>query len=81
MIFKNKIIRLPDGDNLSLHIDSENELTLYLTDGVIKKKLLKLDKIFRCKSVPVQYDCDCVIQISDKHLCLCSDGNIAVVEI
>lgn len=79
MIFKNKIIKLPDGENISLFAKDEKKMNLFFYNNGLKKKLLTLENIVRCESAQVDYACDCVVQVSTKRLCLCYNGNITIV--
>ena len=80
MIFKNKFIKLPDGDNLSLYATGENTFNLFVSNGEIKKKRLTLGNIVRCENLKDEFACDYIEQISDEYLCLCFDGNISLLK-
>ena len=79
MIFKNKIIKLPDGDNLSLYALNEKSFVLYLNKDRLKKKKLILENIIRCENLNFDYNGEFAKQISANSLCLCFDGNISIV--
>ena len=81
MIFKNRFINLPDGENLSLYVTDDGVVNLYLFNEKIKKKKLSLEGVVRTENEEVDFDCEKIIQLSDKHLCLCLDGNISIVEV
>ena len=81
MIFENRVIILPKGDILSCFAINESDLFLYLNDGELKKKKIKLGDIVRCENLKSNFNCEYVYQISNDHLCKCINGNVTVEEI
>ena len=80
MIFKDKIISLPDGENLSIYPLSKDKLLLYSKDTLTKTRLITLSQIVRCQLVRGEYNCDAVIRLSDDYVCLCKGTSISVVK-
>ena len=79
MIFKDKLIRLPDGDNFSFVPQDSNLVEIcYFNNGLNKKKLI-LGKIVRCEGVVFAYNGDFAKQLSNDHMCLCVNGNMSIV--
>ena len=81
MIFENKVINLPKGDEFMFYPISANEIVFYYKNEILKKKKMILDQIIRFETQNVTVDCDVICQISNNHLCKCIDGNISVVDI
>lgn len=80
MIFKNKKIRLPAGENLTFFALDENSVYLYLYKDGIKKKRIIFGNIVRCESLPYKVNCEYVKQLSEDDICLCFDGNISILK-
>lgn len=80
MIFKDRIIKLPSGQNLNFFATNENSGWLYFYKNGIKKKQLIFGNIFRCISLSYESNCEYVKQISDDFVCMCFDGNISIVK-
>ncbi len=79
MIFKDKIINLPSGDNLSVYPLAEDKLILYIKNTLVKSKLITLSQIVRCQLVKGEYACDAVIRLSDSHICLCQGTSMSII--
>jgi len=79
MILKDKVISLPDGDNLSLYPLSEDKLILYAKNTLIKPKLITLSQIVRCQPIKGEYACDAVIRLSNNYICLCRGTSMSIV--
>lgn len=80
MMFKNKIVKLPDGENLTLFAKDKDIMHLYLKKDGIKKKKIILGKIVRCENLEKQKNCDCLFEISNEHLCLCLGSNMSIIK-
>ena len=81
MIFENKRINLPNGEDFMFYPISEKEFIVYYKNKVLKKKKMIVDKIVRFETQKFDVDCDFVCQISNEHICKCIDGNISVVDV
>lgn len=80
MIFKNKKIKLPNGENLTMFPQDENVMHLYLkNEGVVKKKII-LGNIVRCENLSGKWQGDALFELSKNHLCVCLGGSISIIE-
>lgn len=79
MIFSNTIYKIPNGKNISLFFNSDNDFDLYVFSNNTKKYNISYSSILKCIYTNENFNYNSVIKLNENHSCCAFDDNMSII--
>lgn len=80
MIFSNRVYKIPSGKNLSFYAENTQKVSMTIFKNLTEKKEIDFSSGVKCLSLPVTFDYNKVIKLSNSHNLICLDKYISIVD-